>query len=65
MVESGGRAIPVGGRHFPAFQQKFLTGQITSALFEWFEPPKRQPLSEIELSQDLTLVETPRETDVK
>jgi hypothetical protein len=27
MVESGGRAIPVGGRNFPAFHQKFLTGK--------------------------------------
>jgi hypothetical protein len=65
MVESGGRAIPVGGRHFPAFQQKFLTGQITSALFEWFDPPKRQALSEIELSQDRTQVGPPRETGLK
>ncbi|HZZ24925.1 MAG TPA: hypothetical protein VFE60_21135 [Roseiarcus sp.] len=52
MVESGGRAIPVGGRHFPAFQQKFLTGKITPGLFEWFDPPERQALREIELSQD-------------
>src|ERR1700722_15104104 len=52
MVESGGRAIPVGGRHFPAFQQKFLTVKITPGLFEWFDPPERQALREIELSQD-------------
>jgi hypothetical protein len=65
MVESGGRAIPVRGRHFPTFQQKFLTGQITSALFEWFDLPKRRALSEIELSQDRTQVGLPRETDVK
>jgi hypothetical protein len=65
MVESGGRAIPVGGRHFPAFQQKFLTGQITSTLFEWFDPPKRQALREIELSQDRAQVGPPRETGVK
>ena len=65
MVESGGRAIPVGGRHFPAFQQKFLTGQITSALFEWFDPPARQALSEIELSQDRTQVRPPPETGGK
>jgi hypothetical protein len=52
MVESGGRAIPVGGRHFPAFRQKFLTGKITPALFDWFDPPERHALREIELSQD-------------
>jgi hypothetical protein len=52
MVESGGRAIHVGGRHFPAFRQKFLTGKILPGLFEWFDPPKRQALREIELSQD-------------
>ena len=52
MVESGGRAIPVGGRHFPAFQQKFLTGKILPGLFEWFHPPQSQALREIELSQD-------------
>jgi hypothetical protein len=52
MVESGGRPIPVGGRHFPAFQQKFLTGKILPGLFEWFDPPQRQALREIELSQD-------------
>src|ERR1700722_17181014 len=42
----------VGGRDFPAFQQKFLTGKITPGLFEWFDPPERQALREIELSQD-------------
>jgi hypothetical protein len=52
MVESGGRAIPVGGRNFPAFKQKFLTGKILPGLFEWFDPPQRQALREIELSQD-------------
>jgi hypothetical protein len=52
MVEIGGRAIPVGGRHFLVFQQKFLTGQIIPALFEWFGAPQRQALREIELSQD-------------
>jgi hypothetical protein len=52
MVESGGRAIPVGGRHFPAFQQKFLTGKILPGQFEWFDPPQRPALREIELSQD-------------
>jgi hypothetical protein len=51
-VESGGRAFPVGGRHFPAFQQKFLTGKILPGLFEWFDPPERHALREIELSQD-------------
>ena len=38
--------------HFPAFQQKFLTGKITPGPFEWFDPPERQALREIELSQD-------------
>ena len=65
MVESGGRAIPLGGRHFLNFQQKFLTRHITSALFEWFDPPTRQALSEIELSQGQTQVGPTRETGVK
>jgi hypothetical protein len=52
LVEIGGRAIPVGGRHFLVFQQKFLIGQIIPALFEWFGAPQRQALREIELSQD-------------
>ena len=52
MVESGGRAIPVGGRNFPAFHQKFLTGKILPDLFERFAPLQRQALREIELSQD-------------
>jgi hypothetical protein len=52
IVDRGGRAIPVGGRHFPAFQQKFLTGKILPGLFEWFDPAQRQGLREIEQSQD-------------
>ena len=65
MVETGGRAFPVGGRHFLVFQQKFLTGQIVPALFEWFDPPQQQALSEIELSQDRMAVGSPRETNIK
>ena len=65
MIESGGRAIPLGGRHFLNFQQKFLTRHITSALFEWFAPPTRQALSEIELSQGQTQVGPTRETGLK
>ncbi len=65
MVETGGRAIPVGGRRFLVFQQKFLTARIIPALFEWFDPPRRQALSEIELSQDRTPVGPPRETTIK
>jgi hypothetical protein len=60
MVEGGGRPIPLGGRRFLSFQQKFLTAQITSALFEWFEAPRRLALSEIEFSQDRTHIGSPR-----
>jgi hypothetical protein len=35
MTENGGRAIPGGGRHFPAFRQKFLTGKLPPSLFDW------------------------------
>jgi hypothetical protein len=53
LVESGGRSIPVGGRNFPAFRQRFLTGKLAPVLFHWFDPPVRRALLEIELSQDV------------
>jgi hypothetical protein len=55
MVENGGRAIPVGGRNFPVFRQRFLIGDITPSLFNWFTPLKRRALREIEVSQDEAL----------
>jgi hypothetical protein len=55
MVENGGRAIPVRGRNFPVFRQRFLIRDITPDLFNWFIPSERRALREIEVSQDETL----------
>jgi hypothetical protein len=52
-VEIGGRSAKAfKTRDFPGFANLFLNKPISPGLFRYFDPPARQALHEIELSQD-------------
>src|SRR3984885_11802024 len=65
MVESGGRAIPVGGRHFRAFQQKFLTGRSPLLYSSGLTPRSAKRSARSSCRRTGRTSGPPRETDVR